>query len=47
MSTKIDITKFDDKITFAIWQIQIKVVLIQLCVRKALQSRPADMTDDK
>jgi hypothetical protein len=27
MSTKFDIPKFDDKICFAIWQIQIKAVL--------------------
>jgi hypothetical protein len=27
MSTKFDIPKFDDKISFAIWQIQMKVVL--------------------
>jgi hypothetical protein len=37
MSTKIDIPKFDGKISFAIWQIQMKTVLTQLCVRKALQ----------
>jgi hypothetical protein len=30
MSTKIDILKFDGKISFAIWQIQIKTVLSQL-----------------
>jgi hypothetical protein len=47
MSTKIDIPKFDGKISFAIWQIQMKTVLTQLCVRKALQPRPADMADDK
>jgi hypothetical protein len=47
MSTKFDIPKFDDKISFAIWQIQMKVVLTQLVVQKALQTRPADMTDDK
>jgi ABC-type microcin C transport system permease subunit YejB len=47
MSTKFDILKFDDKISFAIWQIQLKVVLTQSVVQKALQTRPADMTDDK
>jgi hypothetical protein len=47
MLTKIGILKFDGKISFAIWQIQMKVVLIQLCVRKALKPRPADMADDK
>jgi hypothetical protein len=47
MLTKIDIPKFHRKISFTIWQIQIKVVLNQLCVRKALQPRSADMADDK
>ena len=47
MLTKIDIPKFHCKISFAIWQIQIKVVLNQLCVRKALQPRSTDMADDK
>jgi hypothetical protein len=47
MSTKFDILKFDVKISFAIWQIQMKVVLTQLVVQKALQTRPADITDDK
>jgi hypothetical protein len=41
ISTKFDIPKFDGKISFAIWQIQMKVV------QKALQTRPADITDDK
>jgi hypothetical protein len=31
MSTKLDIPKFDGKISFAIWQIRIKAVLTQLC----------------
>jgi hypothetical protein len=35
MSTKLDIPKFDGKISLAIWQIQMKAT--QLCVRKALQ----------
>jgi hypothetical protein len=47
MSTKFDIPKFDDKISFAIWQVQIKVVLTQLVVQKALKTRPAVMTDDR
>jgi hypothetical protein len=37
MSTKFNIPKFDGKISFVIWQIQMKIVLIQLVVRKALQ----------
>jgi uncharacterized membrane protein (DUF485 family) len=37
MSTKIDIPNFNGKISFATWQIHMKVVLTQLYVRKALQ----------
>jgi hypothetical protein len=47
MSTKLHIPKFNGKISFIVWQIQMKIVLTQLCVRKALQPRPADMTDNK
>jgi hypothetical protein len=47
MSTKLDILKFNGKISFAIWQIQTKTILTQLCVRKALQPRHTVMTDDK
>jgi hypothetical protein len=47
MSTKLDIPKFDGKISFAVWQVQMKAVLTQLGVCKALKARPNDMTDDK
>jgi hypothetical protein len=47
MLTKLNIPKFDGKINFAIWQIQMNVVFTQLCVRKTFQARPADMDDDK
>jgi hypothetical protein len=47
MLIKFDILKFNGKISFAIWQIQMKVILTQLVVQKVLQTRPADMTDDK
>jgi hypothetical protein len=47
MLTKFDIPKFNGKISFAIWQIQMKAVLTQLVVQKALQTRPASITDDK
>jgi hypothetical protein len=45
MSTKFDIPKFDGKISFTNWQIQMKIVLTQLVVQKALQKRSVDMTD--
>jgi hypothetical protein len=38
MSNKFNIPKFDGKISFAIWQIQMKDVLTQLVVQKALQT---------
>jgi hypothetical protein len=38
MSTKLDIPKFDGKISFAVWQVQMKAVLTQLGVRKALKA---------
>jgi hypothetical protein len=47
MCTKLDIPNFDGKINFVIWQIQIKAVLPQLCMRKLLQPGPTDMVDDK
>ena len=47
MSTKLYIVKFDDKISFSIWQVQMKAVLTQLGVRKALSAKPVNMTDDQ
>lgn len=47
MPTKFDIPKFDGKINLPIQQIQMKVDLTQLYVRKTLQARHADMVDDK
>jgi hypothetical protein len=47
MSTKLHIPKFNGKISFVVGQIQMKIVFTQLCVRKALQPRPVDMTDNK
>lgn len=46
MATKIDIPKIDGKMSFAIWQIQMKVVLTKLVVQKALQTWLVDMIDD-
>jgi hypothetical protein len=47
MLTKLDIPKFDGKISFAVWQVQMKVIFTQLGVRNTLKARPNDMTDDK
>lgn len=50
MSTKFDIEKFDGKISFAIWRVQMQAVLIQNGLKKALDGKskkPATMTDDQ
>ena len=40
-SVKIEIKKFDEKINFTLWQIQIKNVLIQYGLHKALKGKPS------
>lgn len=50
MSTKFDIEKFDGKISFAIWRVQMQAVLIQNGLKKALDGKskkPATMTEDQ
>ena len=36
---KFDVEKFDGKINFSLWQVQVKYLLIQLGLRKALNGR--------
>ncbi|KAL6493219.1 hypothetical protein OROGR_032978 [Orobanche gracilis] len=48
MSTKFDIEKFDGKISFSIWRVQMSAVLIQSGLKKALDGKskkPDTMTD--
>ncbi|KAL5855315.1 hypothetical protein ACOSQ4_005117 [Xanthoceras sorbifolium] len=47
MSTaKFEVVKFDRKINFTLWQVQMRAVLIQSGVQKALKGvKPADMKD--
>ena len=48
--TKFDIEKFDGKISFAIWKLQMKAVLTQNRLKKALDGKskkPATMTDEQ
>ncbi|KAE9615339.1 putative RNA-directed DNA polymerase [Lupinus albus] len=48
--SKFDIEKFDGKINFSIWRVQMRVVLIQGRLKKALDGKskkPASMTDDQ
>jgi len=50
MSHKFDIEKFDGKIRFSIWRVQMRVVLTQNGFKKALDGKlkkPASMTDDQ
>ena len=44
--TKFDIEKFDSKISFSIWKIQMQVVLVQNGLKKALHTKPSTMTDE-
>ena len=48
--TKFDIEKFDGKINFAIWRVQMRVVLTHNGLKKALDGKskkPTSMTDEK
>ncbi|KAL6521554.1 hypothetical protein OROGR_018123 [Orobanche gracilis] len=50
MSSKFDIDKFDDKSSFSIWRVQMRVVLIQGGLKKALDGKskkPDTMTDEQ
>jgi len=50
MSPKFDIEKFDSKISFSIWRVQMRVVLTQNGLKKALDGKskkPTSMTDDQ
>lgn len=38
---KFDVEKFDGKINFGLWQVQVKDVLIQSELHKALKGRPS------
>ncbi|KAE9608613.1 putative RNA-directed DNA polymerase [Lupinus albus] len=48
--SKFDIEKFDGKISFSIWRVQMRVVLIQSRLKKVLDGKskkPTSMTDDQ
>ena len=48
--TKFDVEKFDGKISFSIWRVQMKAVLTQNGLKKALQGKskkPPTMTNEK
>lgn len=47
MGTKFEIEKFDGRINFGLWQVQVKDVLIQSGLHKALKGRPTSVKDDK
>ena len=41
---KFDIEKFDGRINFGLWQVQVKDLLIQYKLHKALKGKPAPVT---
>lgn len=47
MGTKFEIEKFDGRINFGLWQVQVKDVLIQSGLHKALKERPTSGKGDK
>ncbi|KAF3653283.1 hypothetical protein FXO38_15723 [Capsicum annuum] len=47
MRTKFEIEKFDGRINFGLWQVQVKDVLIQSGLHKALKERPTSEKGDK
>ena len=47
--TKFDIPKFDGKMSFNIWKVQMMVILIQNTLKKAIggkKKKPATMTNE-
>ena len=49
MSTKFNIEKFDGKISFSIWRVQMRVVLTHSGLKKALdeiENKSASMIDE-
>ena len=46
-ATKFDVEKFDGKINFALWQVQVKDLLIQSGLYKVLKGRPIPLTSAK
>ncbi|KAF3659902.1 hypothetical protein FXO38_10518 [Capsicum annuum] len=47
MGTKFDIEKFDGRINFGLWQVQVKDVFIQSGLHKTLKERPTSGKGDK
>ena len=47
MGTRFEIEKFDGRINFGLWQVQVKDVLIQSGLHKALKGRPSSGKDDE
>ncbi|QHO13669.1 Retrovirus-related Pol polyprotein [Arachis hypogaea] len=46
-AVKVEIEKFDGRINFGLWQIQVKDVLIQLGLHKALKEKISGMKDEE
>ena len=46
MSFRFDIEKFDGRINFGLWQVQVKDILIQSGLYKALKGKPASLSEE-
>ena len=44
---KFDVEKFDGRINFGLWQVQVKDLLIKSGLHKALKGKPTTTFDDK
>ena len=47
MSFRFDIEKFDGRINFGLWQVQVKDILIQSGLYKALKGKPTSFFEEK
>ena len=47
MSFRFDIEKFDGRINFGLWQVQVKDILIQSGLYKALKGKSASLSEGK
>ena len=47
MSFRFDIEKFDRRINFGLWQVQVKDILFQYGLYKALRGKPTSLFEGK
>ena len=46
LAMKFDVEKFDERINFGLWQVQVKDLLIQSRLHKALKGKPTIASGD-